>query len=112
MTLAGTPRTGIEGREGEEPVHQSGTHSDEQGSGTSEPSLQEDSGGVIGDNIDTAKLLHEHDETGGLGGTPVSRDAEEFQDEVAAFLNIRFGFEESVHVEYIPSSLEGRGPQA
>ena len=110
VTLAGAPRTGIEGRKGEEPVHQSGTHSDEQRSGTTEPSLQEDSGGVIGDNVNTAELLHEHDETRGLGSAPVSWDAEELQDEVATFLNIRFGLEKSVHVEHITSGLEGCGP--
>jgi len=111
VARAETPRTGIEGREGEEPVHQSSAHSYEQRSGTTEPGLQEDGGGVIDDSTNTAELLHEHNQTGGLRSAPISWDAEELQDEVATFLNIRFGFEEGGHVEHIASGLEGCGPQ-
>jgi len=63
---AQTPRTGIEGGGSKDPVHQSGTHGDEQGSSTTEPSLEEDGCRVIGDHIDTTKLLQEHDEGRGL----------------------------------------------
>ena len=70
-------RTGIEGGRSEDPVHQSGAHSHEQGGGTAKPSLEEDGRRVIGDNVDTTKLLHEHNKARGLSGAPVSWHSEE-----------------------------------
>lgn len=109
--LGKTRHTGIQGRSSKDPVHQSGTHSYEQGSSTAKPSLKEDSCRVIGDDVDTTKLLHEHDKARSLSSASVPRDSEELQEEVATFLNVRLGFQESVRVEHITSSLERCGPE-
>lgn len=105
-------RTGIEGRSSEDPVYQSGAHGYEQGRGTAEPSLQENSCRIIGYDVDTAELLHKHHKTGGLSGSPVPRHPEELQKEVATTLYVRFGFEESIRVEHVTGSLKGRWPKA
>lgn len=105
-----TRRTGIEGRGSKDPIDQSGAHSYEQGSGTAKPSLEEDRRRVIGDDVDTTKLLHEHYKTRSLGGAPVSWDSEQLQKEVAALLNIRLGFQQRVRIEHIACGLERCGP--
>jgi len=108
---AWTRRTGIEGRESKDPVHQSGAHSHEQGRGAGKPSLEEDGCRVVGDNIDTAKLLREHQKARSLSGTPVSWHPEELQDEVTTFLNVRLSFQESICIEHIAGSLDRCGPK-
>ena len=55
------------------------------------PSLEEDVGGVVRDNVDAAELLHEHENEGGEGCPTVSWDCEEFECTIAA-VEGRFGF--------------------
>ena len=63
-----------------------------------EPGFGEDVGGVVGDDVDAAELLHEHDDDGGEGGAAVTWDGEELKEEVTASLDLFFSFEEDVDV--------------
>ena len=63
-----------------------------------EPGFGEDVGGVVGDDVDAAELLHEHDDDGGEGGAAVTRDGEELDDQIAAGLDLLLGLEEDVDV--------------
>jgi hypothetical protein len=84
--------TGIKSRGSEDPIHQSGAHSNKQSSGTAKSSLKEDGRRVIGNNIDATKLLHKHHKASRLSSAPVSWHSEKLQEEVTAFLNVRLSF--------------------
>lgn len=59
----------------------------------------EDSRGVVGDNVDAAELLHEHDDERAEGGATIARDGEEFEDaKPAGGLDFLLGLEQCVDV--------------
>lgn len=54
--------------------------------------------GVICDDIDAAELLHEHDNEGADGRTPVAWDCPHLRDEVPVTLNLSLSLEEGVNI--------------
>jgi len=56
--------------------------------------------------IDSAELLHEHDEEGRLSGSTISRTDEELLDQGFALLHFILDFEQLVDVVNITGSLK------
>ena len=68
---------GPESGEGEDPVDETETERAKHSLLLGHTSVQEDGGGVEGNNVDTAELLSKHDSEGGERGTADTRDGEE-----------------------------------
>ena len=71
---------GPESGEGKEPVDEAETERADQGSELGETSVDEDGGGVEGDDVDTAHLLGNHDGESSQVGTADSGDGEELSE--------------------------------
>jgi len=89
-----------------DPVEGSETESGTEGGDFRETSLTENSRRVVGDDVDTTELLHEHDDTGCEGSTTVTRDGEEFDDSEATGSDVGLLLEKSVNHEEITSGLK------
>lgn len=61
---------------------------------------------LLTDDVDTAELLHEHDNTGSEGSTTVARDGEEFEDRGTTSRNVGLFLEERIDHEEIAGGLE------
>lgn len=91
------------GREREEslPVDDAGAEGGEESLLVAEAALDEDLGAVVRDDVNTAELLHEHDEEGGLGGTTVAGDGEELGGAGPGGLGLDFFLEHEANVNVV-----------
>lgn len=102
---------GEEGGEGKDPVQDACAHGREEGGGLGVLCFQEDGGGVVGDDVDAAELLHEHQDPGGPRRAAVSRHREEFPDHVAAGGGLALDLDVDVAVVEVAGSLDLGGAQ-
>lgn len=61
---------------------------------------------VIGNDVDTTELLHEHDEEGRLRGTTIALDGEEFLEQILALTFGLLDFEKLVSVVHVACGLD------
>lgn len=70
----------------------------EEGTGDAETGLSEDLCRVVCNDVDTAELLHEHDDEGREGGTAITRNGEKLDVSVVRAVKCFLGLEQYVNV--------------
>ena len=103
-----------EGGESEEPVDETETERTDESLEVVETGLLEDSGGVEGDDVDTAHLLGQHDGEGSEGGAANTGDGEELTDTagvVGAADELVLNLELGADVVDVASNLDLMGTQ-
>ena len=106
---------GEKGRESKDPIQNPSAHGGKQGRALTVATVDEDGGRVVGNDVDTAKLLHEHDNPSGKRGPAVTWDAEELPEhgeEVLAAVDTLLDFDTDVAVVEIAGGLDVRGAES
>lgn len=103
---------GVHAGDGEEPVDDAEAEGGDEGGLLGEAALDEHLGRVVGDDVDAAQLLEEHDDLRGQRRVAVAPDREQLLDLAAPHVHrLPLRLQQRVHVEQVPRRLHPLVPQ-